>query len=521
MGEGQSVFCEDPGIQIALGGHPQTFYWFAGCRLHAALYEPTNFLNRVVLRNCDKRHSPVDSPLLDHGSAPACFHDFVLSLCPLFWIRDNPPGSDEKAFGFAVPCACYFDAVDLDFSQRAIPHKQPSMEQDSTVKMNMQAPCQNRWKVAHLIATNFYGGPERQIVGHLKLLDPSQYSGMVFSFLEDAQENDFLEQAKRAGIANIGIHMASPLDLRAWLKLKRQVQSQGVHLLCVHGYKSTVMGAWIRKTSGIPTLAFSRGYTKENLKVDFYQFLDRLALEKVDGVVCVSEGQRRTIEGLGVSPRRAWVVHNAVCTRDVGLDTQQIRSRVLRKFDFPSDVVLCVTAGRLSPEKGHADLLQAIALIGKHAEECRFLICGDGPCRKQLERQAIELNIADRARFIGFREDIEDIYRAMDLLILPSHSEGLPNVLLEAFSFGKTAVATSVGGVPELMEHGRNGLLVAPGKPEFLAGAVIQCVKNQSQRESMGSAARQTVQSRFSFEEQTRRLEAIYAQLLAPEARIA
>ena len=385
------------------------------------------------------------------------------------------------------------------------------------MKMNTKAPGADRWKVAHIIATSFYGGPEKQIIGHLKLLDPLKYTGMVFSFIEDRQDNELLGEAGKAGIANIGIPMANPLDMRAWLNLKKHIQEQGVNLLCAHGYKSTVMGAWIRSALKIPTLAFSRGYTRENIKVAFFQYLDRLALGTVDGVVCVSEGQRKRIEGLGVKSRRTWVVHNAVYVADMASDIQLIRSHILREFNLPDDVVLCVTAGRLSPEKGHADLVRAIALMGERAGKCCFLICGEGPCRAQLEKQARRLNIAERIRFIGFRKDIEDIYRAMDLLILPSHSEGLPNVVLEAFSFGKTAVATLVGGVPELVEHGVNGLLVSPKRPESLAEAVIQCSENQEMRESLGEAARRTVKSQFSFEEQTRQLESIYAQMLVPE----
>jgi glycosyltransferase involved in cell wall biosynthesis len=380
--------------------------------------------------------------------------------------------------------------------------------------MRPRVSDERRWKIAHVIASNFYGGPEKQIVVHLKRLDTSVYSGMLVSFLENGRDSEILDRARLAGIAHQGIRMASPLDIKAWRNLKRIVRDEAVDLLCVHGYKSTVMGAWIHKTLSVPTLAFSRGYTAENAKVAFYEFLDRLALRLVSGVVCVSEGQRRRLEALGVRARHVWVVHNAVSTPASVHDLQTARRSVLKRFELPVDSLLCVSAGRLSPEKGHKDLLGAIAAMGEQAFGCSFLLCGDGPCRNALERQAHALGIWERVRFAGFISDIQDVFQVMDLLVLPSHSEGLPNVVLEAFACGKAVVATSVGGVPELVENGRSGILVPPGQPGVLAEAIVRCITEPSLREAYGRAGQSTVRSQFTFEEQTRRLESIYAQIL-------
>jgi glycosyltransferase involved in cell wall biosynthesis len=209
------------------------------------------------------------------------------------------------------------------------------------------------------------------------------------------------------------------------------------------------------------------------------------------------------------------VVHNAIHTPDAIGDEAGFRSKISMQLGLPNDSIWCVTAGRLSPEKGHEDLVQSIALMGNHAAKCCFLFCGEGPCRTQLERQVQALNLRGKIRFLGFRRDIQDIFRAMDMLILPSHSEGLPNVVLEAFSFGKAVVATAVGGVPELVEHGQNGILVLPGDSKSLAEAIIKCVEDRAMRESFGKAARNTTRSRFNFEDQARKLESIYCDILS------
>ena len=104
----------------------------------------------------------------------------------------------------------------------------------------------------------------------------------------------------------------------------------------------------------------------------------------------------------------------------------------------------------------------------------------------------------------------------MDLFVLPSHSEGLPNVVLEAFALGKPVIATSVGGIPEVIENGVNGVLVPPRQPGVLAEAMVHCFREPSKMAAWGQAGRRTVQTRFTFEEQNRRLETIYAEILEP-----
>lgn len=370
--------------------------------------------------------------------------------------------------------------------------------------------------IAHVIATNFLGGPEKQILAHLIHADPGRYRSVLLSFIENNGENEMLMEASRLNIPHFGVRMAGRIDLRALFALKRLIKQQGVDLICAHGYKSTVMCFCLRSAVKAGMLGFSRGYTSENRFVSFYERLDRYALNCLDGIVCVSEAQQNSLKSLGVNPKKCWVVHNAVAIRKPTGDVNANKKKIFSSLSIPPEDKLVVCAGRLSPEKGQADLLQAISKIGQRSEDCTFVFCGDGPCRNELESRAKSLGLCERVRFAGFRRDLQQIFEAMDLLVLPSHTEGLPNVVLEAFSCGKTAVATCVGGVPELVEHGQNGILVPPGKPESIADAVTQILGNPAMRQTLGSAAQRTVASRFSFEEQTRQLEAIYAEMLSP-----
>lgn len=373
--------------------------------------------------------------------------------------------------------------------------------------------------IMHLIATNFYGGPEKQIVEHLKRLDNSRYRKILASFLEDGNQNEILEWAKVLGINHYGIPMSGPVDFRALWKLGRILHREKVNLLCTHGYKSTVMGWWLGRRIGIPVVAFSRGYTAENIKVSIYEWLERQALGRLNGVVCVSEGQKRRLDSFGISCRRNWVVHNAVVVQPLlGEGMEYLRKTIFDKLDIPEIAVMVVSAGRLSPEKGHGDLLDAIHRMGERANGTYFVFCGDGVYKKKLERQAQKLRISERCRFVGFRHDLQEIFQIMDLLVLPSLTEGLPNVVLEAFACAKPVIATAVGGVPEIVEDGKNGFLVQAGHPELLAEAILKSLVSSEMRKMMGKAGYDTVRAKFTFEEQTRKLKEIYNEVLTGQS---
>jgi glycosyltransferase involved in cell wall biosynthesis len=372
--------------------------------------------------------------------------------------------------------------------------------------------------VMHLIAANFYGGPEKQTVEHLKRLDRRRFRGILASFVEGSGPNELLRVAAEAGLESRGLPMAGPADLRALGALAGALEREEVTLLCTHGYKATILGWLAARRRRIPVLAFSRGYTGENAKVAFYEWLERKVLARVAGVVCVSEGQERRLLKLGIKCRRSWVVRNAVdgSSRTGPVADPSLKPEICRRLGAPEGKLLVVAAGRLSREKGHRYLLEAIRRLGPKADGGFFVICGEGPLRGSLERRARRLGVAERCRFAGFRKDLPEVFQAMDFLVLPSLTEGLPNVVLEAFASGKTAVASEVGGVGEVIEDGRNGFLVPPGDPGALAAALERLLSAPGALPALGRAARETVQSRFSFDEQTELLVSVYDQVLRP-----
>jgi glycosyltransferase involved in cell wall biosynthesis len=372
----------------------------------------------------------------------------------------------------------------------------------------------------HLIATNFYGGPEKQIVQHLKRLNSDHFLGQIASYLEYGGANELLDKAQKEGLIVHGIPMEGPLDFRAQFRLHNLISREKVDLLCVHGYKACVMGWWARRNLKVPVIAFSRGYTSENLKIAFYNWLERKAIGRLDGIIAVSEGQRKRLESLGIFGGKSWVVHNAISVNSaVPEPSAELRKKVFQNLGIPEDSKLVVTAGRLSPEKGHKYFVEAISKLGKTKDTIRFVFCGEGMCQKDLETESRKLHIHERCVFAGFRRDLDEIFPVMDLFVLPSLTEGLPNVLLEAYACAKPVVATNVGGVPEVVENGVSGLLVPPKRPDLLAEAIQRLLGSPHLMKTMGKAGHEKVKNEFSFEIQTGLLEKIYLETLAGDGR--
>jgi glycosyltransferase involved in cell wall biosynthesis len=158
-------------------------------------------------------------------------------------------------------------------------------------------------------------------------------------------------------------------------------------------------------------------------------------------------------------------------------------------------VITCVA--RLMPQKGHAYLLQAMAQVSAQVPGARLLLAGEGPLRGELEAQAERLGLNGRASFLGLvpRAQLPDLLARTDVVVLASHWEGLPVALIEAMSAGKPIVASRVGGNPELVADGDNGLIVPPADADQLAEALIRLARDAGLRERMGRASRQRFES--------------------------
>jgi glycosyltransferase involved in cell wall biosynthesis len=179
------------------------------------------------------------------------------------------------------------------------------------------------------------------------------------------------------------------------------------------------------------------------------------------------------------------------------------------------DIVGIVVA-RLDRLKGHECLLRALAILRDQQRALTMLLVGDGPERVSLEGLAQQLDLgSDRLRFLGYRSDVSDLLSAADLFVLPSLTEGLPLSVLEAMAHALPVVATPVGGIPEVITDGQDGLLVPVNQPEELARVLSELLDDPARRQSLGETGYRHVRDRFSFERMAGEYEELYRRLLA------
>lgn len=242
----------------------------------------------------------------------------------------------------------------------------------------------------------------------------------------------------------------------------------------------------------------------------FMRLKRRLVSGAVDRYIAVSnENAEKMRETFGVPSERIATIYNAV---DLAAFESPGRSDPFPRLtaaDHPKPPVI-LTSARLTEQKGHTYLLDAAAEV----PQALFLVAGDGPTRSTLEEKARRLGISDRVRFLGFRSDIPALLASCDVFVLPSLYEGFPLAVLEALAAGKPVVATSAGGVAEIIRDGRTGLLVPPADPTALAHAIRRILKEPLRARTMAEAGRRLVRLHYSVESMVQSVSALYDQLL-------
>jgi glycosyltransferase involved in cell wall biosynthesis len=363
--------------------------------------------------------------------------------------------------------------------------------------------------LVHLTASTFFGGPERQMLG-LALAMPESVRTTFATFPEGGRGAAFLHEARKRGFAAVPLANDFPDAVACVREIAELLRNGACDALFCHGYKAHVLGRLAARRAGVPAVAVSRGWTGETWKVKLYEWLDRRHLRLMDRVVCVSEGQAEKVRNwCGVPADRMSVIRNSARLGAFEKTDPAARERLRGFFrDEVSHVVLA--AGRLSPEKGFGVLVDAAAGICLANPRAGVVIFGEGPLRGELERRISRLNLAGRVALPGFRTDLDSLIGGADVVVLPSFTEGLPNVALEASAAGVPVIATAVGGNPEVVAEGETGLLVAPGDPARLAAKVNDLLRDPAARARLGAAGRRRMRELFTFDAQAK----AYLQLL-------
>ncbi len=367
--------------------------------------------------------------------------------------------------------------------------------------------------VVHLTSSTFFGGPERQMLGLADALPDSVRTAFV-SFPEGGRCSAFLDVVRDRGYDAVALRADFPRLFAVTTELTATLRDVGCEILLCHGYKANLLGRVAARRVGVPAVAVSRGWTWQDRRVRLYEWLDRRHLRLMDHVVAVSEGQaERVRKWCRVPAARTSVIRNSA-RLGAFATTVPARERLLGFFPRDSRVSrVVVAAGRLSPEKGFGVLIEAATTVLAGDPAAGVVVFGEGVLRSELEATVRARGLAGRVVLPGFRDDLDALLAAADVVTLPSFTEGLPNVALEASAAGVPVVATAVGGTPEVIADGDTGYLVPSGRPEELAARLHQLLRSEELRTTLGDAGRARMQRLFTFDAQAAAYLDLFARL--------
>ncbi len=337
------------------------------------------------------------------------------------------------------------------------------------------------------------------------------------SFSEGGLCQDFLDKVRERGFTTRELANDTPHLLAARRELHDHLKEIGTDVLCCHGYKANLLGLLAARRLGVPAISVSRGWTGECWKVRVYEWLDRRVLRRMDRVVCVSEGQARKVRAAGVPGDKVVVIRNAVRTERFAASPDATYRRKLESLFAHPPTHILGAAGRLSPEKGFDVLIEACRrLATEDKRDFGVVLFGDGPLREPLQQRIDAAGLTGRFVLGGFTDELDRFMPHFEVFVQSSHTEGMPNVLLEAAAAGVPVVATDVGGTSEVVAAGRTGHLVASGDASALADGIWRLLEDPESTHAMKQAAPDYAAETFGFEKQAARYTHLFERLLNP-----
>jgi len=340
-------------------------------------------------------------------------------------------------------------------------------------------------------------------------------SVVTFERGESDSPKEFVTAARELNLAVEIIPERRRFDLGVLAKLKNIINTYSPGIVVTHSVKSHFLMWRSHISRKYPWVAFHHGYTSTDRKMHVYNRLDRWSLPATDRIITVCQPFARDLSrNTGVALDDISVLHNSIRPQLPAPDTeaQAVRSR----FGVADDESLILAVGRLSKEKAHIDLIAAFSGLRKSTPEvnAKLIIVGDGPERGRLEAAAESFGCKESVVFAGQSSDVWPFYFAADVFVLPSHSEGSPNVLLEAMAAGIPIVATEAGGVPEMVEHNQSALLVPASDPPALGAAIARVLTEDDLAQRLTANASSLVGTRYAPENYVRTLVEIYREVM-------
>lgn len=366
--------------------------------------------------------------------------------------------------------------------------------------------------ILHIYQNSKIGGVQQQILNLLKTYNREVFNP-IFCCLGPKEEIG--KEIEGIGIDCIPLNRSryNRFSLGIVLDLHRLMKKKQIHIVRTHRYRSNFYGRIAAFLAGVPTIIASVHDNYRTDKRPERRIINRMLSHITDKIVAVSEEVKKDIIRYDkIEPSKVVVLPN-------GIDVERFNPKgnfadIRKEFSIKQGAIVVGFIGRIVPAKGLQYLIDSIPYVNEEFKNIKLLIIGEGSIVARLHEQAKEKKVYDSIIFTGRRRDIPDILSCIDVFVMPSIAEGLPNALLEAMAMGKPIVATEVGGIPEVMKNGVNGLLVPPRDPSALATAMKGLIGNDRLAAQMGDAARDLVLDKFSMRAIAQKWQTLYLSIL-------
>ncbi len=382
----------------------------------------------------------------------------------------------------------------------------------------------HKTKVLHIITRLDKGGSAENTFLTAKGLDKKKYDVTLMSGPVDDASQERRTQVEESGIRYIplpglvrNIHPVS--DLIALFRIRRFLAKEKFNVVHTHTSKAGFLGRFAAKRAGTPHIVHTPhghifyGYFGR-LKTKMFIGLEKFASRMTDKIVALTESEKSDyIAHKIVDEKKCVVIPSGIeLDRYRGL-TLEDKNKLKKKIGIPENALVVGTVGRLVPVKGPEFMIKASAHIIPLSPQTYFVFAGDGPLKKPLQTLAKEMGADKNILFLGWRDDVPRILSTFDIFLLPSLNEGMGRVLAEAMALGKPIVASHVGGVPDLVIHGKNGFLVPAKNPEELAKHTQLLLEDKDRREKMGRAGKEMA-SGFAHDAMVQKIANLYDELI-------
>lgn len=354
-------------------------------------------------------------------------------------------------------------------------------------------------------------GAERVVLTIAKNIDRDRFDLKLLCLKRaDGRSDKLIGQARDLGINVKTVDLNGRFNLDAIGKIRTILVENKIHLLHSHDFKCDFYSFLASIGTGIRRITTAHGSTRDSFLKKCYLFCDEQIIYRgFDRIIAVSEDLRRVFNKKGIPDSKISVIQN-------GLDFELLKNGKSSDapLDIPSEKTVFAVIGRLYPDKGHKYFLNAIRNVIKKHPNTFAIIVGDGPSRNDIRHQIQHLDLEKHVRLCGVRSDMQSVYDRIDSLVVPSLTEGLPYVLLEAMANNVPIIATSVGDIPVLIQNDKSGRLVPPADVAAMTKSMEDLLEESVHTALMVQKANEIVFKRFSAERMVREIEDLYLELL-------